>query len=155
VNRLFVYASLLGQREMDLQCTGARFVEIARLPHRRLAFTKPSRRWGGHCADIVEDPRSEVWGVIYTVTGTDLVALDEREGAPHQYRRLELDVIGANESVRSRAWAYQAVAAVSTHEAAPSATYLATILAGGRERGLPTSYLLALEAAAATLPPSH
>ena len=145
-----MYASLLGQREMDQQCRSARFVELARVDGRRLAFTKPSRRWGGHAADIVEGVGHHVWGAIYTVSRGDLDALDAREGVPDHYRRIQLSFAGG--AACPPAWAYEAVTAMRRGEAAPSSAYLATILAGARERGVPEAYVAELERAVAMLP---
>jgi gamma-glutamylcyclotransferase (GGCT)/AIG2-like uncharacterized protein YtfP len=152
MERLFVYASLLSQCEVDKHCATARFESLAWLADRRVAFTKPARRWGGHSADVIAAPGERVWGVIYAVGEHDLDALDAREGVPDHYRRIAVEVITAGAGERTTTWMFEAADAMRRAEAAPSADYLAAIISGARERGLPADYISALEAAAARLP---
>jgi len=150
LERVFVYASLLSQREMDRQCRTARFVELAWIEGRRVAFTKPSIKWGGHAADVVLAPGDRVWGAVYEVDAIDLRAIDDREGI--DYRRIAIELRGADGAPRAAAWVYEAHDHRRRPEAAPSSRYLATILDGARERALPVEYLTELERRIAGLP---
>jgi gamma-glutamylcyclotransferase (GGCT)/AIG2-like uncharacterized protein YtfP len=151
-HRVFVYASLLSQREMDKQCRTARFLDIAQLADRRLAFTKPSTRWGGHSADVVVAPGHHVWGALYAMDESDVEALDLREGVPRFYRRTAVDVITSVGERHASVWVFEAQDHVRIAEAAPSETYWSTIVMGARERALPATYIDALEARIRTLP---
>src|SRR5690606_41296881 len=53
----------------------------------RLGFTRYSRARRGGVADLVPDMAGVVEGVLYRVPVEQLAALDEREGAPDNYRR--------------------------------------------------------------------
>ena len=52
----------------------------ARLAGYRLAFTFESVGRNGGVADVVEDPRSDVWGVLYRIPRSFVPRLDAREG---------------------------------------------------------------------------
>lgn len=146
-HHLFVYASLLPQREMELHCRDARFVAIGWLADRRVAFTKRSTKWGGHSADVIAAPGRRVWGAVYAITDDHLAALDRREGAPVYYQRIAVDIAAADgAALAAGAWVYEVTAAHRGPEAAPGPRYWATILEGARERGLPASYVAELEA---------
>jgi len=151
-HHVFVYASLLSQREMDKQCRTARFLDIAQLADRRLAFTKPSARWGGHSADVVVAPGEHVWGALYVMDEPDVTALDLREGVPHFYRRIAVEVTTPSGRRHAGVWVFEALDRVRIAEAAPSETYWSTIVTGARERALPTGYIDALAARIRTLP---
>lgn len=149
----FGYGSnLLGSRLRE-SCPSAVLVAAARLPGHRLAFTRRSSRWGGGVADIVESPDAEVWGAVWRIPVAERAALDRQEGLhldPPHYRRIEVRVT-TPEGTSVDCLAYQ-VATREAEHVAPSAAYLATMLRGASEVGVPRSYLAPIEAAAG-LPP--
>ena len=149
----FGYGSnLLGSRLRE-SCPSAVLVAVARLPGHRLAFTRRSVRWGGGVADIVESPDAEVWGAVWRIPTAERAALDRQEGLhldPPHYRRITVRVTTLDGATLD-CLAYQVATREAAH-VAPSRAYLATMLRGAPEVGVPTAYLAAIEAAAG-LPP--
>jgi len=76
----FAYGSNLDFAQMKGRCPSARSVGVAKLPGRRLAFTRWSGGRKGAVADAVADPAGEVWGVVFEITAEDLEMLDRCEG---------------------------------------------------------------------------
>lgn len=126
------------------------FVTTAHLPGYRLAFTRRSTRWGGGVADVVEEPRDEVWGAVWRIPLAERDALDRQEGlhrTPPHYRRVQV-VVTAPRGETIACLAYQ----VATREAAhiaPAPAYLGTMLRGAADVGLPPAYVASMRRAAA------
>ena len=139
----FAYASNMSAPVMDAACPGHRFLGPARLPSHRLAFTRRSVRTGTGVADIVDDPASAVWGVLYELAEGELGALDRKEGAGWAYERREVHVHLDDARAARSAVAY-VVMQKSALEIPPSDDYARRLVDAGRERGLPADYLAAL-----------
>jgi gamma-glutamylcyclotransferase (GGCT)/AIG2-like uncharacterized protein YtfP len=136
----FAYASNMEPRRFRRLCPGATVVGPARLPGRRLAFSRYSRQRRGGSADIVPDAEAEVWGVLYEVGDADLDTLDRSEDVPAAYRREAVTVEDAEGHKR------QAVTYVAnrTGDFLPHRDYLRLIVQGAEARGLPEQYVAAL-----------
>ncbi len=137
----FAYGSNLSIRQMRRRCPGSEVVGRARLPDYRLGFTRYATKRKGGVADIVPEPGAEVWGALYTVDDAGMASLDEFEGVPRAYRRIDVSVFD-DEGTDLEAVAY---IANRTGEFAPGREYLDLIVSGGREHGLPDEYVRALE----------
>jgi len=114
----FAYGSNLDPDQMKKRAPGHRPLGVARASGYRLAFTKWSGGWGGYVADMVADETSQVWGMLYNVTPSDIASLDKKEGG---YKRGPITVCGKDGA------SYQAVAYFVTQresEGAPSNKYL-------------------------------
>ena len=147
--RYFAYGSNMSPAQMEQRCPGAKPVGVAVLEGYRLAFTRPSARWGGHAADIVAEADSQTWGVLWEVDEGHLASLDRFEGvASGAYRRLGVTVAAAGS--RLDAIAYQVVSPET--EGRPSAAYLAVLLEGARAGALPADCVAYLEALAMPTP---
>lgn len=96
-------------------------------------------RTGSGVADIVADPESSVWGVLYELADGDLETLDRKEGAGWAYQRQEIRVYGDDGSPHD-AVAY-VVIEKSSEEIPPSDGYAQQLIAAARERGLPEVYV--------------
>ena len=134
----FAFGSNMLEREILHHTPHAQSLGCAVLRGYRLAFTRWSAKRGGGVADIVEHPTGEVWGVLYEVPDDELHALDAKEGVPTAYRRMtvrEEDAAG----VECDAMAYEVVDRTGPY--APTAIYLAIIIEGAREHGLPAWYV--------------
>ncbi len=142
--RYFAYGSNLSSRVIDAWCPGARFVGPGRLDGFRLAFLRRSARWKAGAADVVEAPGHAVWGALYAVTRAELEALDRKEFVAHSgYRRRTITVV--HDGAEVRAATYEVVDK-ARDELTPRADYLALMLEGARERGLPADWIAELEA---------
>ena len=142
IARYFAYGSNMSRAQMQERCPGSRLVGSARLAGYRLGFTRHSPRWGAGVADVVPDPSSEVWGLLYDVTDMHIAELDAREGHPHHYVRMPVDVRGAEGVVV--AWTYGVVSKVDF--VAPSRRYHEIMLAAAREHAFPGEYVARLAA---------
>lgn len=137
----FAYGSNLDFAQMKQRCPSARFAGVAKLPGRRLAFTRWSKGRNGAVADAVPDPAAEVWGVVYEITAEDLLALDGYEGsAPggsrNAYLRERCTVWLNSEDQRPvEVEVYFAVP--QENPGLPSRDYRDQILRGARDWGLP------------------
>jgi gamma-glutamylcyclotransferase (GGCT)/AIG2-like uncharacterized protein YtfP len=133
----FAYGSNLSEGQMRRRCPGAKLIGAAILKGYRIAFTFYSRRWGGGCADIVRDPTSEVWGLIYSLTGKDLLGLDICEGNPDAYRRIEVEVAPRGGGRGEKALTYEVV---SKGEFPPTEEYLGIMTTAAEKHGFPDAY---------------
>jgi gamma-glutamylcyclotransferase len=138
----FAYGANMAQTELDLVAPHRRFLGPARLEGFQLAFRRRSIRWGGGAADIVESPRDEVWGALFELGEGGLEALDAKEGEGLAYQRCEVEVLLGDD--RRAALAYQVIDKEPA-DVPPTPEYLALLLAGARECGLPHGYRRRLE----------
>ena len=137
----FAYGSNLSIRQMRRRCPGSEVVGRARLPDYRLGFTRYATKRKGGVADIVPEPGAEVWGALYTVDDAGMESLDQFEGVPRAYRRINVSVFD-DEGAELVAIAYFAN---KTGEFAPGREYLGIIITGSRDHSLPDAYIQALE----------
>lgn len=77
----FAYGSCMCRPSLRETVPRFELVGAAKLKGYRLAFTYKSVARGGGVADVVPDPASEVWGVLFRIPRQYLTRLDEREGA--------------------------------------------------------------------------
>ena len=83
--------------------------------------------------NLAEDPRAEVWGVLYRITRRDLVRLDATEGVPWwRYRSLWLEAEDVSGDLL-RAVTY--IAQGDKHDRRPSLRYLTLLREGARAHG--------------------
>jgi cation transport regulator ChaC len=149
----FAYGSNMSIGDLREWVPNAAPVGKAYLPDYRLRFSRRSRRSGTGVVDIVVAPRMRVWGMLFDVPADELAGLDRKEGVGvGAYARCIVEVVQPGRR-RVAAMAY-AVVEKEVQEVAPSASYLARMLAAAEENGFPGSYLaflrsLAKEAAAA------
>ncbi len=144
----FAYGSNMSRKQMFERCPEHECLGIAVLRDFALCFprTSPVRHCG--VAGLAERPGAEVWGVVYRLNDRDLSALDGREGydptkSPqlNRYNRQPVRVL-MNGNLAD-CLTYFARAEPGQH--IPSGDYLATIITGAEENGLPTEYVSALK----------
>jgi gamma-glutamylcyclotransferase (GGCT)/AIG2-like uncharacterized protein YtfP len=141
----FAYGSNLDFDQMKGRCPSAQSVGVAKLPGRRLAFTRWSEGRKGAVADAVADPAGEVWGVVYEITAEDLEVLDRCEGftpggSSNAYLRQQCTVWLNGDPQRAVA-AEVYFAVPQENPGLPSQDYRDQILRGAREWGLPQDYI--------------
>ena len=139
--RYFAYGSNMLRERLVARVSTAEGVAVGVVRDYRLDFAKVSVDHSGK-GDMVSSPGGEVWGVLYEFDASQKADLDKHEG-PH-YRAQEV-VVSTTDGDQA-AWAYM----VELHRRDPSKVpydwYLALIVAGARQGGLPKSYIQALEA---------
>ena len=136
----FAYASNMEPRRFRRLCPRGTVVGPARLPGHRLSFSRYSRQRRGGSTDIVPDPDSEVWGVLYEVSDADLETLDRSENVPAAYRRETV----VDEDAEGRERQAATYVANRTGDFLPHRDYLRLIVEGAEARGLPPNYVAAL-----------
>ncbi len=140
----FAYGSNLSVRRMEGRTGETHPAKIARLADHRFAFNQRCGDGPVH-ANIVPQPDAVVWGVIYRCSPRALERLDEYEAvAEGQYERLAVTVF-LEDGTPVSAMAYIAGTACTSEEGRPTAEYLAQVVNGAREHGLPQGYVRWIE----------
>ncbi len=133
--RYFAYGSNMASTVMLERCPGAVPLGAARLDDHRLVFRLPSRRWGGHAADITPEEGLSVWGVLWEVTPDHLEILDGFEARYDRYR------ISATNGVPVDALTYRVKPEHVSADGAPDPRYLDHLTKGATEHALPAEYI--------------
>lgn len=109
----------------------------ARLLNYELVFNKKVRG-GTATANIRPASGAVVHGVLYKISDSCYRSLDRFEGAPIHYRRIQIEVLDAeNRAVPSEAY----IATKVEKGLRPAPHYLKTILDGAAEHNLPADYI--------------
>lgn len=129
------------------RCPNARYIFNALLSGYRLVFSHRIESGAG-AADVIPDPHSSVWGVVYDITESDRHQLDARDGS-HQraYRPKEVLVHpygDKDQRVMALTYAISDASAAKEH-LPPTRDYLDSLVRGARERGFPADYIAQLE----------
>ncbi len=109
----------------------------------RLRFNLPVGPGERGVANIEPATGSSIFGALYLLTPADCERLDRSEGVHfNAYRRITV-TIRLDDGTTCSAFTYRAD---RTHDARkPSARYLALVVEGARQRGLPAEYVRWLE----------
>lgn len=125
---------------------GRRGVEVrqavpARVSGWRIVFDKPGIVSVGHgFGNIVEDPAAAVLGVAYELPEAEMEHLDLTEGVLiGNYRRVEVSAELLGDGRRVGAWTFASEKRDPALE--PSTRYMACVVAGALEHGLPAEYV--------------
>lgn len=134
----FAYGSNMSRERLAARVAEPVTLGTARLAGMRLACNKPGRDGSGK-ANIVRDPDSHVWGVVYGLRWVDLDALD---GFEPGYAR-EIHRVLRGDGTPFDAHTYRWLP--TDPPLAPAAWYRDLILEGAREHGLPQSAQRAIQ----------
>ena len=85
----FAYGSNLWLQQMSLRCPFSTYIGVGRLDNFRWFINE---RGYANIAPMSNDSDSHVYGLIYTLTPSDEVALDRNEGVPDIYEKALLPV---------------------------------------------------------------
>jgi len=137
----FAYGSNLHWPQMRRRCPSSRVVGRATLADHRLGFPVTSHGdWAGGVAGVHPAPGDAVEGVVYDVSGEDLLELDRYEAvAVGLYRRVTVKVALADGGSAEVLTYHANGDDPAAHR--PSRRYLDTIITGARHHGLPASYV--------------
>lgn len=125
----FAYGSCMSPEDLARDVAEFELIGPALVRGYRLGFTRYSRTRRGGVADLVPDMAGVVEGVLYRLPVEQLAALDEREGAPDNYRRDFIAVRTPDGRMYDRVLTY-VVADKAAEEIPPHPDYVATILSG-------------------------
>ena len=78
--KYFAYGSNLDLPQMKRRCPSSKLISKGSLPGYRLTFNRFSSGWGGGVADVIQEQGSEVWGLVFEISDSDLEKLDRYEG---------------------------------------------------------------------------
>jgi gamma-glutamylcyclotransferase (GGCT)/AIG2-like uncharacterized protein YtfP len=145
--RYFAYGSNMAESVMAAHCPGHRYLGPADLQEHRLAFTRRSVRTRTGVADIVRADGQSVWGALYELDESDLLAIDRKEGNGSNYERMQVRVRPDGREPYSDALTYAVIDPLDT-EVRPSPEYLDGLVKAAYARVLPVEYRLALAALA-------
>ncbi|PZF77045.1 hypothetical protein DK847_11415 [Aestuariivirga litoralis] len=144
----FAYGSNMSRRQMRARCPDHECLGKAVLKDHALCFPRHSTYRNCGVAGLVEQPGAEVWGVVYRLHDRDLAALDRREGYDpampadaNRYNRQAVRVLMDGNELDCLTY----FARPEPGEHIPSVAYLATILEGAEENGLPADYVAGLK----------
>lgn len=133
----FAYGTLLDIEHMRRFCPSARAVGVMRLDGYELGFAAcadPSR--AGCTLDAVPD--GTVWGVQYELSDGDMAKLDEVSGVPAGHWARKRVTVRDSDGKAVNTTTYVIPNPSGPH--APPASYVAPILKGAADFGLPASY---------------
>jgi len=144
----FAYGSNMSSLRLRARTPSARPIGIAQLAGHRLMWHKAGRDGSAKCdAFATGDARDVVWGVLYRIDLVERPQLDLAEGLGQGYDHKTVSVRAAAGWVS--AGLYQATHIDSNLQ--PFDWYLAYVLRGAQEHGLPDSYLQQLAGVSAVV----
>lgn len=134
----FAYGSNLLRERLLARCPGMTPAGLATLPGHRLTFDKVSKDGSGKCAfEAVDEGEDEVLGALWNVPVAELCELDRVEGGGYGYERCQVPVRQADRECE--ALTYRATSRRAGLQ--PYDWYLALVLAGGNQQGMPKAYI--------------
>ena len=136
----FAYASNMSRAQVQQRAGEPGEERVARLDNYELNFDKVTRGGAGS-ANLVPAEGKTVWGVLYRLSEQQLCALDRFEGVPEHYRRSEVNVTDAQ---GNKVGAQVYLARKVRKGLKPDRHYLARIVQGAEEHGLPADYIAQL-----------
>lgn len=152
----FGYGSNLNAQDWEAKCRKMGFGKgqlksrsVGYLPDHDVAFAYPSVGRKGGTLDIVPRLGQLVPGVIFEASDAGWRALDQKEGVPRHYARMDavcIDQRGNQVPVTT----YKVIESQRQRFVSPSQEYVEIVRAGLEAYGLPTGHLLAAAADQAT-----
>ena len=70
--KYFAYGSNLDLLQMKRRCPLSKLISKGMLPDYRLTFNRYASGWDGDVADVIQDEGSEVWGLVFEISDSDL-----------------------------------------------------------------------------------
>ena len=145
-NKCFAYGSNLDLIQMKERCPSSKIISKGSLANYRLDFNRYSSGWGGGVADVIPVKGSEVWGLVFELSDTDMDSLDFYEGCykdrPSLYERSKV-VINTPKGPIPDVWLYTVVEKQKFE--APTAKYLGIIKKAAARWNFPNVYQRILE----------
>ena len=144
--KYFAYGSNLDLLQMKRRCPSSKSISKGSLPDYRLTFNRYSSGWNGGVADVIKDQGSEVWGLVFELSDTDLKRLDGYEGCYKDqtslYERWK-SIIDTPDGQVCNVWVYTVVEKQQFVQ--PTPEYLQIIKDAAARLSFPQSYQHTLE----------
>ena len=126
---------------MKRRCPSSKLISKGSLSGYRLTFNRFSSGWVGGVADVIQDQGSEVWGLVFEISDSDLERLDRYEGCYNDqtslYERWKA-VINTPDGQVSDVWVYTVVE--KQKFVPPTSEYLQIIKDAAVKWNFPKSY---------------
>jgi len=139
--KYFAYGSNLDLPQMKRRCPSSKLISKGSLSGYRLTFNRFSSGWGGGVADVIQEQGSEVWGLVFEISDSDLERLDRYEGCYKEqtslYERWKA-VIGTPDGQVCDVWVYTVVE--KQKFVPPTSEYLQIIKDAAVKWNFPKSY---------------
>jgi len=129
----FAYGLNLNKKQMLERCPDSKPMFVVTLRNYKLVFVGWSRRWRGGVASIKPFRGEKVLGAIYELSDRDLRRLDNYEGYPGNYNRLNVTVFDEDGNPVE---AITYIKSEQPEETQPSKEYLPLIQQGYRDWGI-------------------
>ncbi len=140
--KYFAYGSNLDLPQMKRRCPSSKLISKGSLSDYRLTFNRFSSGWGGGVADVIQDEGSEVWGLVFEISDSDLERLDRYEGCYKDqtslYERWKTVIDTPNGQVCD-VWVY--TVAEKQKFVKPTLEYLQIIKDAAKKWSFPKAYL--------------
>lgn len=133
----FAYGSNLLRKRLQARCPGIAFAGRAKIAGHRLTFDKVSTDGSGKGA-FEAAAGENLFGVLWQLPEREIAALDRAEGHGSGYERSEIHVMPEN-GAACDVLVYRATNV--RQGLRPYEWYLALVIAGAMEHGLPDAYI--------------
>ncbi len=126
----FAYGANMDVASMAQRCPSSKPIGLARLPRHRWIISTDGY------ANVVQDPRREVHGMLWELALSDVPTLDRFEDVPRLYRKINQTVISTKGIRRALVYVGRA------HETGrPRQGYLDDVIRAADSAGLPVTYI--------------
>jgi gamma-glutamylcyclotransferase len=140
----FAYGNNMSRAQMRSRAGEIAEEQVGKLENYEIAFDKKARG-GSATANIHPAQGKNVYGVLYRIPEPAFRSLDRFQGAPQHYRRIEVNVTGADgDKIPAQAY----IATKVEKGLRPAGHYLQSILDAAAEHNLPAEYVEELKAMA-------
>ncbi|MED5262812.1 MAG: gamma-glutamylcyclotransferase family protein [Myxococcota bacterium] len=137
----FAYGSNMSTHRLAARLGRARALGRAQLAHFELAWNKPGADGSGK-ANVRPRVGSATWGVLFALEPREWPLLDGFEPGYARESHIVRDEAGRERSAQLYRWRRDAP------NRAPTTEYLALVVAGAREHGIPADEIARIESAA-------
>lgn len=143
---IFAYGSNLHLQRMRDRVPSAVPARIGYVREHRIAFHKRSADGSAKAnAQFTAQADDRIWGVVYSISASQLPHLDQHEFLGIGYDRTWTKVI-TQTGVSTEAWMYVAVPSAIDHAIRPYSWYLEFVVRGAYQHRLPFCYIADLHA---------
>jgi hypothetical protein len=141
VDLYFAYGSNMSSRRLRARLPAARALGPARLPGMRRVVNKLGKDGSGK-VNVIDDPASHVWGVVFVIARADWSELDRHEWG---YARRAAEVLAAGATERLAVQIYVAESPLLSEGLPPFDWYRDFLVEGAREHALPDEVIASFE----------
>jgi len=142
----FAYGSNLSKKQMEQRCPDSKVYQVALLKNFQLEFPRFSQKIKCGVASILPANGSDVWGVIYNISGPDLISINKYEGVAFKCYYPEIVQLELNNGSNVSALTY--IAFRESDFVPPSDEYTKLIVEGAKDFKLPEEYIVKIQSIA-------